>query len=79
MLLSPEAYNLASAEETVAGKMDGPEPHPLKILVVEDEPRYLESTRLLLKHYGHNPRFVIRARDDGEPSFEQIRARATSP
>jgi diguanylate cyclase (GGDEF)-like protein/PAS domain S-box-containing protein len=54
MLLSPEAYNLASAEETVAGKMDGPEPHPLKILVVEDEPRYLESTRLLLKHYGHN-------------------------
>jgi hypothetical protein len=25
------------------------------------------------------PRFVIRARDDGEPSFEQICARATSP
>lgn len=26
---------------------------PLSILVVEDEPRYLESTRLLLRHYGH--------------------------
>lgn len=25
----------------------------LRILVVEDEPRYLESTRLLLSHYGH--------------------------
>ncbi len=25
----------------------------LRILVVEDEPRYLESTRLLLAHYGH--------------------------
>ncbi|MGQ9685238.1 MAG: EAL domain-containing response regulator [Thiobacillaceae bacterium] len=33
--------------------MDGTEPQPLKILVVEDEPRYLESTRLLLRHYGH--------------------------
>ncbi len=28
-------------------------PAPLRILVIEDEPRYLESTRLLLTHYGH--------------------------
>ncbi|MCU0840688.1 MAG: EAL domain-containing protein [Thiobacillaceae bacterium] len=28
-------------------------PSPLRILLVEDEPRYLESTRLLLRHYGH--------------------------
>lgn len=34
--------------------------NPLNILVVEDEPRYLESTRLLLHHYGHR---VTPARD----------------
>ncbi len=43
--------------------MDGLEPHPLKILVVEDEPRYLESTRLLLRHYGHS---VTTARDGAQ-------------
>jgi diguanylate cyclase (GGDEF)-like protein/PAS domain S-box-containing protein len=32
---------------------EGQDPQPLSILVVEDEPRYLESTRLLLRHYGH--------------------------
>lgn len=33
--------------------MDRTEWQPLQILVVEDEPRYLESTRRLLNHYGH--------------------------
>jgi diguanylate cyclase (GGDEF)-like protein/PAS domain S-box-containing protein len=60
MLESPYMRNLASAEEPEAGKMEGQDPHPLQILVVEDEPRYLESTRLLLKHYGHG---VTTARD----------------
>ncbi|MDW8284445.1 MAG: EAL domain-containing protein, partial [Myxococcales bacterium] len=33
--------------------MDALNPIPLNILVVEDEPRYLESIRRLLQHYGH--------------------------
>ena len=41
--------------------MDGTEPQPLKILVVEDEPRYLESTRLLLRHYGHTVTTAVNA------------------
>ncbi len=44
---------LAATQEIEAGIMQIQETNPLDILVVEDEPRYLESTRLLLRHYGH--------------------------
>ena len=63
MLESPDKHNLAAAEESKAGNMDAQDPQPLRILVVEDEPRYLESTRLLLRHYGHT---VITARDGAQ-------------
>ena len=43
--------------------MDAQDPQPLNVLVVEDEPRYLESTRLLLRHYGH---MVTTARDGAQ-------------
>jgi diguanylate cyclase (GGDEF)-like protein/PAS domain S-box-containing protein len=51
----------------------GQSKHPpvLDILVVEDEPRYLESTRLLLTHYGHH---VATAHSAGE-AYEQLAAR----
>ncbi len=69
MLESPNQRNPAKTEETEAGEMDAQNAQSLRILVVEDEPRYLESTRLLLRHYGHA---VTTAKDAA-----QARARLT--
>jgi diguanylate cyclase (GGDEF)-like protein/PAS domain S-box-containing protein len=45
---------------------------PLDILIIEDEPRYLESTRLLLAHYRHR----VDVAATGTQAFERLAKRA---